>query len=266
MRIDLTKLTDEQRRFMRSEAERYFDREFNSLLTELITAAYGDSWIAENIAVTDNMKASYWRENYDEGKKAAELYCLSREQAEPKALITEAEILENLTENHAEEIDEAWSEAEHYPMWGTLFESKNSGDYFSERAEELYGLGIGVIAAGDFTNEMLFIAGAGYDFYEAHWIPLFTQFFEWIKVPNAEKRSSAKELTLDEIDEACAYFLRYSERYQLNKDDEATFDAMIKDLKPRQMREILFQIGANVDLEAMRPTLAPRVAPIEEDK
>lgn len=58
-----------------------------------------------------------------------------------------------------------------YPMWDTLFEWKHgSGEYANDDAQ---ASGFGVVEGfGDFNN-MLFVAGAGYDFYESHWIPLF---------------------------------------------------------------------------------------------
>ncbi len=187
-KIDLNKLDYEQRREVRAQAERYFSREFNAVSMSLIEKAYGEGWISENVVATEKMKASYWRENTDEGKQATEDYCRSREIAEPKTLILESEILDYLTENHEDAITEAWSESDHYPMWGTLFEAKESGMY-ADKADELDDIGIGLIASGEDTNEMLFIAGAGYDFYDAHWIPLFSEVLDWIEVPAVKKEA-----------------------------------------------------------------------------
>lgn len=65
-----------------------------------------------------------------------------------------------------------------HPMWSTVF---LVSDFFAkqEYVDNLYKCGIGVI-----ENEFgtfLFVPGAGYDFYEAHWIPMFTKVLPWIE-------------------------------------------------------------------------------------
>lgn len=73
---------------------------------------------------------------------------------------------------------------EHYPMWNTVFEAKDEciNNLISKHVDELNEIGLGVITGKDSMNSMLFVNGAGYDFYEAHWIPLFTQLIKWVKV------------------------------------------------------------------------------------
>lgn len=80
-----------------------------------------------------------------------------------------------------DEVIQEFDESEHYPMWSTLFEAKDNflSRKVAESVDELYELGIGVIEHPDF-NSMLFIGGAGYDFYEAHWIPMYIM-FGWIE-------------------------------------------------------------------------------------
>jgi len=89
-----------------------------------------------------------------------------------------------LQENYEDEIRDAWMESEHYPMWSTLFEAKEGflSEWIDNHVDELYGIGIGVMMGGDYFNSMLFIAGAGYNFYEAHWIPLYVDLLRWVKV------------------------------------------------------------------------------------
>lgn len=70
----------------------------------------------------------------------------------------------------------------HFPMWGYVWEC----DEFYINSEfcdvdKLYKLGIGVLTMND--KYYLFISGAGYDFYEVHWIPLF-EMLGWIKYEN----------------------------------------------------------------------------------
>lgn len=66
-----------------------------------------------------------------------------------------------------------------YPMWCTLFEFR------CEPSEELIGLaqaaGFGVIEGLDDFNTTLFVAGAGYSFMGAHFIPLYLSYFTYEK-------------------------------------------------------------------------------------
>jgi hypothetical protein len=91
------------------------------------------------------------------------------------------EVYDWLEQNYESEIFDSFHEGEHYPMWSTLFEAKDN--FLSEKldamVDELYEIGIGVISSKDSLDTMLFIAGAGYDFYQAHWIPMY-QLFGWI--------------------------------------------------------------------------------------
>jgi hypothetical protein len=66
-------------------------------------------------------------------------------------------------------------DTEWYPMWGTLFETRSSwrSDWIEKHVDELYEIGIGVIESFDSFNAMLFIAGAGYNFYDHHWAPFY---------------------------------------------------------------------------------------------
>lgn len=68
---------------------------------------------------------------------------------------------------------------DHYPMWGWVFRCDEfyvNSDYCD--VDKLYNCGIGVIDHEE--GYFLFIAGSGYDFYEAHWIPLF-KMLNWIE-------------------------------------------------------------------------------------
>ena len=86
-----------------------------------------------------------------------------------------------LEEIYCNDIHDHFAQANHYPMWGTLFESKSSftDAKILQFSDELYDFGIGVIHGRDSLNNMLFINGCGYDFYEAHWIPMM-EMFGWI--------------------------------------------------------------------------------------
>lgn len=71
----------------------------------------------------------------------------------------------------------------HYPMCGTIFlcdEFFTCSDYCN--VDTLYALGIGAmnIDINNIQSYAIFIPGAGYDFYDTHWIPLF-KYLCWIK-------------------------------------------------------------------------------------
>ena len=68
-----------------------------------------------------------------------------------------------------------------YPMWGTVFEASSSfvSDKLLQHTDQLAELGIYLMNGFEELNACCFIAGAGYDFYEAHWIPMM-QLFGWI--------------------------------------------------------------------------------------
>lgn len=62
---------------------------------------------------------------------------------------------------------------ENYPMWNTLFLTNSP----SIDADILWQNGMGMIDSE--WGNLIFFSGAGYDFYESHWIPLFKQ-LKWI--------------------------------------------------------------------------------------
>lgn len=79
----------------------------------------------------------------------------------------------------------------HYPMWGYVWQCPDfyiNSDYMD--IDKLYEIGIGVIEDDD-SDTYLFIAGAGYDFYTSHWIPLFSQ-LGWIEYEKTEISETAK--------------------------------------------------------------------------
>jgi hypothetical protein len=60
-------------------------------------------------------------------------------------------------------------------MWGTLFECNDGfiADEIRERLKEVQNIGFIVLDDFDELNLCLGVAGAGYDFYSAHWQPLY---------------------------------------------------------------------------------------------
>jgi len=116
------------------------------------------------------------------------------------------EYAEYLTENDEEESEETKKEfcedrndferfmddrnVENYPMWNTLFEFKNE-----EREEVISAAvkaGFGIIEGLDPFNTILFVSGAGYSFYSAHWIPMYLE-LPW----NTDIKERVKELKIN---------------------------------------------------------------------
>ncbi|WP_461199331.1 hypothetical protein [Enterococcus sp. N249-2] len=66
---------------------------------------------------------------------------------------------------------------EFFPMWGTLFEMSDSTDIYwlEENLDKIAECGVKIYSYDDGENQMylLGIDGAGYDFYENHWVPLY---------------------------------------------------------------------------------------------
>lgn len=62
-------------------------------------------------------------------------------------------------------------EQDNYPMWNTCFEFKEKES--DEVIEAAINAGFGVIEGLGGFNQILFVSGAGYSFYGAHWIPLY---------------------------------------------------------------------------------------------
>jgi hypothetical protein len=70
-----------------------------------------------------------------------------------------------------------YTETDNYPMWNTLFEFREKP---SEKVlEAAIRAGLGVICESDYYNAMLFVRGAGYSFYSAHWIPMYLE-LPWV--------------------------------------------------------------------------------------
>ena len=89
-------------------------------------------------------------------------------------------------------------EVEHddiFPMWGTMWQFNDScddewanGEYLGPHLQEMADCGFRIYENEDYG--ILFgIDGAGYDFYEAHWIPLYKiRGLQWHKKDDTKKK------------------------------------------------------------------------------
>jgi hypothetical protein len=78
--------------------------------------------------------------------------------------------LEFVQDTYEDEFTE-FAEQDHYPMWSTLFEFRSAPS--EEILEAARKAGFGIISGSDHYETMLFVKGAGYSFYGAHWIPMY---------------------------------------------------------------------------------------------
>lgn len=110
----------------------------------------------------------------DNLEKAQELKRRVEEWVDRRFNFIQLSVYEELTDNCLwDYIRETEDEGcENYPMWGTVFEWRSQSDasYFADKAVEV---GFGIIEGLESFNTTLFIEGAGYSFFGAHWIPLY---------------------------------------------------------------------------------------------
>ena len=150
---------------IRNAVSTKLDTDFNQIQLDVVEKYY-DYMLFEYIpAPSFKILCDEWLDN------SSELYFKRKTPA----------VYELLEQEHESEIFENFQESEHYPVWNTLFEAKDRflSEKLDEMVDELYEIGIGVISPKNSLNTMLFITGAGYDFYQAHWIPMY-QLLGWI--------------------------------------------------------------------------------------
>jgi len=185
---------------VKSEVEHRFNADWNEIDEDTVKQALGEEnceWIEAIQRPSMKVLAEEWMDGLVE-EEVEELKAEAKEQGYDIYLVDEKdgdldyeELGKFIDEdnNLRNNFEDWWTEQDHGPMWSTLFEAKSRMD--SERLEglvdELYNVGIGLMVPDSqesTLNAMMFINGAGYDFYEAHWIPLYTKVFGWVDVPS----------------------------------------------------------------------------------
>lgn len=150
------------------EASREWVGTFNAFPLEMITKLFNlevDDWreitpISVNCRVcsTENWKMGTVieiKENVD-GEKVAVIE------------LDNGEKVEELKEDLCREDDD------YFPMWGTMWQFSDSCDdwWLENHLNEMAACGFRIYESDEF-GYFFGIDGAGYDFYEAHWIPLY---------------------------------------------------------------------------------------------
>lgn len=94
----------------------------------------------------------------------------------------EESALEFVQQEYEDEFNE-YADQDHYPMWSTLFEFRSEPS--EATIEAARNAGFGIISSSDQYNTMLFVKGAGYSFYSAHWIPMYLG-LSWVRTGEFE--------------------------------------------------------------------------------
>ena len=160
------------------QASHFFNREFNAL--DHFDMLKGEDGILNIMEPSGEILVKEYAEDSYSFDLAEELREYNEEN---DTILTESDyhndddFVEYVT--NLDEFDTWKYEREHYPMWNAVW---NCSDFYIDSqycdVDKLYDLGIGVIDHE--SGYYLFIAGAGYSFYDAHWIPLF-KMLGWIE-------------------------------------------------------------------------------------
>lgn len=143
-------------RDVKNRASEWFDRRFNQISLDLL-----NKYLPEQIDFYVRQPHKVWIKEY-----------LDNYDGEDEIDYKEVQSSKDY-QNWIEENDKM---TELEIIWSTVFEDRNGfGEEFYEKAEEL---GLVVIEnADDDLGTMLGISGAGFDFYDAYWIPLYLSLY-----------------------------------------------------------------------------------------
>ncbi len=147
------------------EATQKWVGEFNAISQRLIEKAYGGDNFEELQELTKVGVGDYVWNNDLQGEY--EILSIDGERV----------ILEDNGEKIEVNIDDIYNENRDglLPMWGTMwtFETTLDSEWVLENLQTVSDLGFRIYEGCDDGEIYIGIDGAGYDFYEAHWIPLY---------------------------------------------------------------------------------------------
>ena len=169
-------MTTELRNELRTRVERWIDANFNLLPLDVVEREHMHD-------AGDHLSASIECEWYDLSDDDDRALALSHLDGHGYELGNDP--ADWAIEDALREITD-----EQYPMWGTLFELRHA-DYPNDDACREAGFVV-ISAFGPF-NAMLGVAGCGYSFYGAHWIPL------WLSLQDDETRQRFADVHTDSM-------------------------------------------------------------------
>lgn len=152
--------------------ERMVNNELNSIPQVLIEKAYFEN---DNFESFRNVTPLYDEQQVIYDRKE---YTVFNSDYEGNVILTHDGI--QMIEVDPYEIEEL----ENRPLltaWGTMWQTVGVLSYWvKENMEKVASLGFQIYECDDLDGYILGIDGAGYDFYESHWIPLYdAQGLEW---------------------------------------------------------------------------------------
>ncbi|WP_239740292.1 hypothetical protein [Mammaliicoccus sp. P-M59] len=157
---------------IKQATERMVDTEINAIPQVLIEKAYFEN---DNFESFRNITPLYDGQQviYDN-----EEYTVFNSDYEGNAILTHDGV--QMIEVNPFEIDEIENRP-FLPMWSTMWQTTSFLTYWIENNMELVAsLGFQIYECDDLDGLILGIDGAGYDFYEMHWIPLYNaQGLKW---------------------------------------------------------------------------------------
>ena len=148
--------------------ERMVNQEFNAIPLTLIEKAYPeiDGW--ENITPLKSGDVVEYLGDY---------YELITVLEENEIVIEDAE-----GNKQTVDIEEIYKDDEIiFPMWSTVWQTVGfQSEWIGRNLDKVANCGFEIYEAEDLDGYIIGVNGAGYDFYEAHWVPLYeAQGLKW---------------------------------------------------------------------------------------
>ncbi len=155
-------------------AERMVNNELNSIPQVLIEKAYFEN---DNFESFRNVTPLYEDQEVSYNN---ETYTVFNPDFEGNAILTHDGI--QMVEVDPYEIEEIENRPL-LPMWATMWQTIGVlSHWVEENMNTVASLGFQIYECDDLDGYIIGIDGAGYDFYESHWIPLYeAQGLEWHK-------------------------------------------------------------------------------------
>lgn len=162
---------------LRNKAEQFINADFN-FINQSVLEKMSDEMLFEYIRQNDELSlVDEFLYNYSLVDAFDNWYSENYEADEPRDELSGIyelnKMLEFVNTEHENDFDTFKCEQEqnNYPMWNTCFEFRFEPN--EETIQAAINAGFGVIENLEGFNTILFVAGCGYSFYSAHWIPLF---------------------------------------------------------------------------------------------
>ncbi len=155
-----------------NEADKYVSRNFNYIQVAVLDKMSDDQLFAKIDQVSEEDHVEDFLADYSLNKEFV-LWFTDRNDIFEK--VTEKKMLEFVNEEHEQQFDiyKEEQEQKNYPMWNTCFEFRHEPS--EDEINAAVKAGFGIIRDVDGFNTLLFVAGCGYSFFGAHWIPMIIE-------------------------------------------------------------------------------------------